>query len=118
MPAVYAHRTFADALVARSRGRRGVSADPWEVRSETRRSVRFTSRHVGRWIVVTVTGRLDAASAPALKRELDNAVRASLYVTLDLDDAEVTDDGITELLSGMAPLLRVFGGEFRTVERA
>ena len=123
MHAAHSSDALAVELIARARKRRAGldgagTADPWDVQSKTRRYAHFTSRRAGRWVVVTVTGTLDAASAPALKRQLDRAVRTSLFLTLDLTEAEVTDEAVADLLSGMDTLLQVFGGEFRTIEPA
>jgi hypothetical protein len=107
-------------LLARARRRRastGCAAgiDPWDVASETRPSGHLSSRRIGKWTVVRAVGRLDASLAPALKSQCDQALSHSMYVIVDLSAARKVDDSIVDLLTGMANLLRAFGGSLRIV---
>ena len=109
-------------LLARARRRRAregfaTGADPWDIASETRPSGRLTSRQIGKWTVVTAAGRLDASLAPELKSHCDQALSHSNYLIVDLSAAHGVDDAIVDLLTGMATLLRAFGGSLRTVGR-
>jgi hypothetical protein len=111
-----------DELLARARRRRahnGLAAgvDPWDVASETRPLGHLSSRQMGKWTVVTAVGRLDASLAPALKSHCDHALSHSMYLIVDLSAARPVDDSIVDLLTGMATLLRAFGGSLRTVGR-
>jgi hypothetical protein len=115
-------------LLARARRRRAHSGsvagtDPWDVAaetrpfSETRPLGHFSSRQMGKWTVVTAVGTLDASLAPELKSHCDHALSHSMYLIVDLSAARTVDESIVDLLTGMANLLRAFGGSLRTVGR-
>lgn len=68
------------------------------------------------WMVVTVVGELDLASAPRLRQEVTSlAGKGRCWVLIDMTDVDFLDSTGLGVLVGILKRLRSLGGDLRLV---